>query len=444
MSDAPLPPLADEDLIPVGMQHTARPKAWWRRIWVWLLVACVLGGTAWFVFAKIDSGKADSGKVGGMQQGGGKGGAGGMNRPQPVVAATAKSGDVNLYLNGLGTVVPLATVTVHTRVDGQLNSVMFREGQVVKQGDVLAQIDPRPFQVQLEQAEGQMAHDQALLRNAKADLERYKTLFEQDSIAKQQLDTQASLVGQYESTLKIDQATIDNARLQLTYSRVTAPISGRLGLRQVDAGNIVHAADANGIVVITQLQPITVVFTLPEDNISAVMKKVHAGEKLTVDAFDRAGKLKIGTGSLLTVDNQIDTTTGTIKLKAQFTNEDTSLFPNQFVNARMLLDVKHDATLIPSAAILRGTQGLFVYVVKEDKSVSVRPVKVGTVEGEVSSIDSGLAVGEVVVTDGTDKLREGAKVEIGTREASAAPADGAQGKQGRKHRDGDTPPSSGS
>ena len=444
MSNAPLPPLADEDLIPLGMQHTARPKAWWRRIWFWLLVACVLGGTAWFVFAKSDSGKADSGKVGGMQQGGGKGDAAGMNRPQPVVAATARSGDVNLYLNGLGTVVPLATVTVHTRVDGQLNSVMFREGKVVKAGDALAQIDPRPFQVQLEQAEGQMAHDQALLRNAKADLERYKTLFEQDSIAKQQLDTQASLVGQYESTLKIDQATIDNAKLQLTYSRVTAPISGRLGLRQVDAGNIVHAGDTNGIVVITQLQPITVVFTLPEDNISAVMKKVHAGEKLTVDAYDRAGKLKIGSGTLLTVDNQIDTTTGTIKLKAQFSNEDMSLFPNQFVNARMLLDVKHDATLIPSAAILRGTQGLFVYVVKEDKSVTVRPVKVGTTEGEVSSIDSGLAVGEVVVTDGTDKLREGAKVETATREASAAPADGAQGKHGKKRRDGDTPPASGS
>jgi multidrug efflux system membrane fusion protein len=286
-----------------------------------------------------------------------------------------------------------------------------------------------------------MAHDQALLRNAKADLERYKTLFEQDSIAKQQLDTQASLVGQYESTLKVDQATIDNARLQLTYSRVTAPISGRLGLRQVDAGNIVHASDTNGIVVITQLQPITVVFTLPEDNISAVMKKVHAGEKLTVDAFDRAGKLKIGTGTLLTVDNQIDTTTGTIKLKAQFTNDDMSLFPNQFVNARMLLDIKHDAVLIPSAAILRGTQGLFVYVVKEDKSVTVRPVKVGTVEGELSSIDSGLAVGEVVVTDGTDKLREGAKIETSTREAAAGAADGAQGK---KHRDGDTPPASGS
>ncbi|MEO8136575.1 MAG: MdtA/MuxA family multidrug efflux RND transporter periplasmic adaptor subunit [Betaproteobacteria bacterium] len=443
MSNAPLPPLADEDLIPVGLQHTERPRAWWRRIWVWLLVACVLGGTAWFVFAKTDSGKADSGKVGGMQQGGGKGGAGGMNRPQPVVAATAKSGDVNLYLNGLGTVVPLATVTVHTRVDGQLNTVMFREGQVVKAGDVLAQIDPRPFQVQLEQAEGQMAHDQALLRNAKADLERYKTLFEQDSIAKQQLDTQASLVGQYESTLKIDQATIDNARLQLTYSRVTAPISGRLGLRQVDAGNIVHAGDTNGIVVITQLQPVTVVFTLPEDNISAVMKKVHAGQKLTVDAFDRAGKLKIATGTLLTVDNQIDTTTGTIKLKAQFSNEDMSLFPNQFVNARMLLDVEHDAIMIPSAAILRGTQGQFVYVVKEDKSVTVRPVKVGTAEGESTAIDAGIAVGEMVVIDGTDKLREGAKVEIGTREAATTPADGAQSKRGKRHRDGDTPSESG-
>jgi multidrug efflux system membrane fusion protein len=271
-------------------------------------------------------------------------------------------------------------------------------------------------------------------------------LFEQDSIAKQQLDTQASLVRQYEGALKSDQAQIDSAKLQLTYSRITAPITGRLGLRQVDVGNIVHASDTVGIVVITQLQPITVVFTLPEDNISAVMKKLHAGEKLAVDAFDRAGKVKLATGTLLTVDNQIDTTTGTVKLKAQFSNEDSSLFPNQFVNARMLLDVKHDAVLVPSAAILRGTQGTFVYVVKEDKSVTVRPVKVGSTEGETAAIDSGMAAGEVVVTDGTDKLREGAKVEIGERNAAAAdaPADGTQQKRGRRQRDGDAPPASSS
>ncbi len=436
MSNAPL----EEELIPASMQPRAVSRPWWRRVWVWLLVLCILGGAAYFVFAK-----SEGGKPAGSQPGGGKAGTNAMNRPQPVMAAAARTGDINLYLNGLGTVVPLNTVTVRTHVDGELSAVMFREGQLVKQGDLIAQIDPRPYQVQLAQAEGTMARDQALLKNAQADLERYRTLFEQDSIAKQQLDTQASLVRQYEGALKADQAQIDSAKLQLTYSRITAPIGGRLGLRQVDVGNIVHTGDTNGIVVITQLQPITVVFTLPEDNISAVMKKLHAGQKLAVDAFDRAGKVKLATGMLLTVDNQIDTTTGTVKLKAQFTNDDSSLFPNQFVNARMLLDVKHEAILIPAAAILRGTQGTFVYVVKEDKSVTVRQVKVGSTEGEISAIDSGVATGEVVVIDGTDKLREGAKVEVGDRNAPAnAPADGAQQKRGHRPRDGDAPPASSS
>ena len=434
-------PPRDEVLSPAGRRPLAPSKAWWRRTWVWLLVLCALGGTAYFVFAK-----SDGAKPAGAQQGGGKAGINAMNRPQPVKAATARSGEINSYLSGLGTVVSLNTVTVRTHVDGELSAVMFREGQAVKQGDLLAQIDPRPYRVQLAQAEGTMAKDHALLKNAQADLERYRVLFEQDSIAKQQLDTQASLVRQYEGALKADQAQIDSAKLQLTYSRITAPITGRLGLRQVDVGNIVHTGDTTGIVVITQLTPITVVFTLPEDTISAVMKKLHAGEKLAVDAFDRAGKVKLATGMLLTVDNQIDTATGTVKLKAQFDNEDAGLFPNQFVNARMLLDVKHDAILIPSAAILRGTPGTFVYIVKEDKSVSVRSVKVGSTEGETAAIDSGIAAGEVVVTDGTDKLREGAKVEVEEENAVAtkAPTDGAQQKRGRRQRDGDAPPASSS
>jgi membrane fusion protein, multidrug efflux system len=435
MSNAPLAPLADEELIPAGTQRGARPTVWWRRTWVWLLVLCILGGIAYFVFAK-----PEGGKPAGMQQSGGKPGTNAMNRSQPVVAAAAKVGDINLYLNGLGTVVPLNTVTVRTHVDGELSAVMFREGQAVRQGDLLAQIDPRPYQVQLAQAEGTMARDQALLKNAQADLERYRTLFEQDSIAKQQLDTQASLVRQYEGALKADQAQIDSAKLQLTYSRITAPISGRLGLRQVDVGNIVHTGDTNGIVVITQLQPVTVVFTLPEDNISAVMKKLHAGQKLTVDAYDRAGKTKLASGVLLTVDNQIDPATGTIKLKAQFANDDSSLFPNQFVNARMLLDVMREIILIPAAAVQRGTQGTFVYVVKDDKSVTVRTVKLGPTEGETAAIESGLSAGEIVVVDGTDKLREGAKVEIGERNAAAAPADGGTPKHGKRRRDGDTSP----
>jgi membrane fusion protein, multidrug efflux system len=439
MSNA-LPPLADQELIPAGMQHRTVSKAWWRRTWVWLLVLCILGGTAYFVFAK-----SESGKPAGSQQAVGKPGMNAMNRSQPVVAATAKVGDINLYLNGLGTVVPLNTVTVKTHVDGELSAVMFREGQMVKQGDLIVQIDPRPYQVLLAQAEGTMAHDVALLKNAQVDLERYRTLFEQDSIAKQQLDTQASLVRQYESSLKVDQAQIDSAKLQLTYSRITAPVSGRVGLRQVDVGNIVHAADTNGIVIITQLQPITVVFILPEDNISDVMKKMRAGQKLTVDAYDRSGNTKLASGVLLTVDNQIDTTTGTVKLKAQFANDDSSLFPNQFVNARMLLDVMRETIIIPAAAVQRGSQGTFVYVIKDDKTVTVRPVKLGPTEGETAAIESGLSVGEIVVVDGTDKLREGAKVETAERNAAAAPADGGAPKHGKRRSDGEaSPPASSS
>ena len=257
-----------------------------------------------------------------------------------------------------------------------------------------------------------MARDQALLTNARIDLERYRVLFEQDSVAKQQLDTQEALVRQYEGTVKVDQAAIDNAKLQLTYCRITAPISGRLGLRQVDPGNIVHAGDANGLVVITQLQPIAVVFTIPEDSLPPVMQKLRAGEKLAVDAYDRSDKVKLASGTLLTVDNQIDPTTGTVKLKAQFANEEMSLFPNQFVNVRMLLDVKRDATLVPGAAIQRGTPGTFVYVVKPDNTVTVRVVKPGPTQGDNVSIEAGLAPGEQVVVDGADKLREGAKVEL--------------------------------
>jgi multidrug efflux system membrane fusion protein len=431
MSNAPLPPLADDDLIPAGRQHHAASRLWWQRTWVWLLLACILGGSAYFVLAN-----PEGSKPAGAQRPGSKAGMDAMSRSQPVVAATARVGDINLYLNGLGSVVPLNTVTVRTRVDGELTAVMFREGQMVKKGDVLAQIDPRPYQVQLEQAEGTMAHDQALLKNARLDLERYRTLFAQDSIAKQQLDTQASVVRQYEGALKTDQAQIDSARLQLTYARITAPISGRLGLRQVDPGNIVHASDANGIVVITQLQPVTVVFTLPEDNISAVMKKIQAGQTLTVDAYDRAGQAKLGSGVLLTIDNQIDPATGTVKLKAQFANDNYGLFPNQFVNARLLLDMIRGATLIPAAAIQRGTQGTYVYLVKDDKTVTVRSVKLGPAQGETAAIESGLSSGELVVVDGTDKLREGAKVEISERSA-AAPAEGGPPKPGNHRHAGD-------
>ncbi len=382
-----------------------------RRRWLWLLALCLLlavAGAYWYFF--VQAAAPDAGAAGAGRRGAG-GGPDAAGRSVPVIAAPAKKGDVGVYLAGLGSVVPVATVTVRTRIDGQLMKVLFREGQVVRAGELLAEIDPRPYQVQLDQAAGQMAKDQALLNNARIDLERYRVLFEQDSVARQQLDTQESLVRQYEGTVKVDQSQIDNAKLQLTYCRITAPVGGRLGLRQVDPGNIVHAADASGLVVITQLQPITVVFTIAEDSLPQVMKKLRAGEKLAVDAYDRADKVKLASGSLLTVDNQIDPTTGTVKLKAQFANEDMSLFPNQFANVRMLLDVKRDATLVPGAAIQRGTPGTFVYLVKADNTVTVRVVKLGPAQGDNVSIDAGLAPGEQVVVDGADKLREGAKVE---------------------------------
>ena len=329
-----------------------------------------------------------------------------------VAAEPATQGDFPVYLTGLGTVTALRTVTVKSRVDGELMHVAFQEGQMVKAGDLLAEIDPRPYQAQLMQTEGQLMRDEALLKNSETDLVRYKTLLSQDSIAAQQTVTQESLIKQNKGTLEFDRGLVANAKLQLTYARITAPISGRLGLRLVDQGNIVHASDSNGLVVITQIQPIAVVFTLPEDRLQDVMKKFHSGDKISIDAYDRRGQTQLANGQLLAVDNQIDSTTGTIKLKGQFNNEDGLLFSNQFVNIKMSMDTLHGVTIIPTSAIQRGTQGTFVYTVQNDQTVTVRPITLGPIEGEKVAILNGLQPNEQVVVDGADKLRDGIKIKL--------------------------------
>jgi multidrug efflux system membrane fusion protein len=358
-----------------------------RRHWVIIIVALIIIIVG-IIFITQYMMKLGAGKKTGIQP------------PQPVTAVIATKTDFDVYLKGLGTVIPTNTVTVKSQVSGQLISVQFKEGQHVNKGDLIAEIDPRPFQVQLMQAEGQFARDEALLKNAEADLAVYKQLLAQESIAAQQVTTQEALVKQYRGVIETDKGQIANAKLQLTYARVITPITGRVGLKQVDPGNMVQVNDVSGIVVITQLQPITVIFSLPQDNLTILMKRWNAAATLPVAAYDQEGKVLLASGKLLAVDNQIDTTTGTIKLKAMFDNNDNKLFPNQFVN------------VMSTAAVQRGSIGTFAYVVKDDKTVTVRMLKLGPAEGDNVVAMEGLAPGELVVTVGGDKLREGTKVEL--------------------------------
>jgi len=353
----------------------------------------------------------------------------------PIAVAPARLGDMPVYLDGLGSVTAYYNVTVRSRVDGQLMSMPVREGQFVHAGDLLAEIDPRPFQAMLDQAEGQLAKDQATLANARVDLERYKDLIAQQAIPQQQLDTQVATVGQLVGTVKSDQAAVESAKLNVTYSHITSPINGRVGLRQVDPGNMVHATDVNGLIVIAQLQPITVIFALPEDSIPKVMQKWHTGANLPVEAYNRDKTLKLATGRLANIDNEIDPNTGTLKLKAVFENQENTLFPNQFVNARLLLETRQNQVIIPSVAIQRGSQGTYVFVVATSSTTSsptasLRPVTVGLIEGNDASIDKGVQSGDTVVIDGADKLQDGSSVVV----PQAAPSPAATPSSSDQHK----------
>ena len=377
-----------------------------RTLWI-LLSAIAIALAIWFLRPPA-------------HQNGGRFGRGG---PMPVGIATVATGDIPVSLNALGTVTPLATVTVRPQVSGQLIKIDFAEGQMVKAGDVLAEIDPRPYQAALDQASGQLARDEAAYQNAKIDLARYETLLKQNSIAQQQVATQRALVNQDQGVIKADEAAVENAQINLGYTKIVSPIAGRVGLRQVDLGNLVQAGSTTGIVVETQLQPISVLFSVPEDSIDKIVSRVNGGAKLEVDAYDRGETKKLATGTLATIDNQIDTTTGTVKLRALFDNADDGLFPNQFVNVNLLVDTLHNQVTVPGAAVLRGASGAYVFVVdKSDSTVTMRTVTEGISAGNVTSITQGLTPGEIVVVDGADRLRDGATVQLpGTKPAASTP-----------------------
>jgi multidrug efflux system membrane fusion protein len=396
-----------------------------RRHWVALLIAVIVLSLL-IALARFIQHKQPAPAAGGS-------GRGGQNGPVAVSVATAASGDIQLRIPALGTVTPLATVTVRTQISGIMQKILFTEGQTVHQGDVLAQIDPRPYEAALQQMEGNLKRDQALLADARLDLKRYEGLVKEDSIAVQQLDTQKALVDQYIGTIESDEGQVNTARVNLLYTHIAAPVTGRVGLRQVDQGNYVTPGDANGIVVINQVQPITVIFPIPEDYVSALMRRLHDGGAMTAEAYDRTNSAKLADGKLLTIDNQIDVTTGTVKLRAQFENADGLLFPNQFVNIQLLQQLLQNQIIMPNSAVRRGAPNgvvsTFVYVVNSDRTVTVRPVTLGVVDGERVAVAKGLSAGEVVVTEGGDRLRDGAQVQL---PAAAAPVAAAQPPAGAR------------
>jgi multidrug efflux system membrane fusion protein len=392
-------------------ENSPKSKSHW---WIWVIVVVlVLGGIAWWTHRGSDP-KASGDPA---------------SRPVPVSTATAHQGDIGIYLNALGTVTPVYTVTVTSRVQGEITKVYYHEGQMVKKGDPLVEIDPRPYQAALTQVEGQLAHDQAVLNEAKIDLDRYQQAFTRNAIAKQQLDDQQQVVFQDEGTVKNDEGQLANAKVNLVYTQITAPIAGRVGLRLVDPGNIVQANSSTALVVITQLQPITVIFSVAEDSLGQIQQQLSKGKKLAADAFDRAQTTKLASGTLLTLDNVIDPTTGTLKLKAVFDNADNALFPSQFVNIRLLVDTQRGVTLIPTPAIQRNAQGAFAYVIKSDQTASIRTITPGTTDGTVTAVQ-GLEPQEVVAINGFDKLLDGGKVTVRQPSKGGAGGTGQQAQNG--------------
>jgi membrane fusion protein, multidrug efflux system len=413
----PIAPALPAPTAPGRQRPPSGPPPRRRRFWIWILLLAVLGAAAYYVWSKRTAKPASesSGAAGGKR---GQGG----NAAAPVDAAKAVKGNIGVYVTGLGAVTPIYTVTVKTQVNGQLMQVVYKEGDMVKKGDTLAEIDPRPYQAQLTQYEGQLIRDQATLDNARIDQGRYETLIKTDAVTEQQLATQIATVKSDEGIVKNDQGLIQAVEVNLIYCHITAPITGRIGLRLVDPGNFVQTSDTTGLVVITQLQPISVIFTISEDQLPVIYGKQRAGQTLPVDAFDRDMKKKLASGSLTTIDNEIDQTTGTVKLRATFDNSQNELFPNQFVNARLLQQEKRGVILVPSAAVQRNSSNTYVYVVKPDSTVTVHQVKTGTSDDNNTEITSGVVEGDVVVLTGVDKLQEGSPVTVHMEGAAPAPA----------------------